>query len=61
MSHKVNTSFELDYKTLTLLQKEAEKLGFKSWGAYLRHVLDFHVLTFHPELFNEHIENTRTH
>jgi len=61
MNQKVNTSFELDYKTLTLLQKEAEKLGFKSWGAYLRHVLDFHALTFHPELFNEHTENTRTH
>jgi hypothetical protein len=60
MSQKVNTSFELDYKTLTLLQKEAEKLGFKSWGAYLRHVLDFHVLTFHPEIFNEHTESTRT-
>lgn len=61
MNQKVNTSFELDYKTLTLLQKEAEKLGFKSWGAYLRHVIDFHVLTFHTEIFNEHTENTRTH
>jgi len=61
MNQKVNTSFDLDYKTLTLLQKEAEKLGFKSWGAYLRHVLDFHVLTFHPEIFNEHTKNTRSH
>lgn len=59
--HKVNTSFELDYKTLTALQKEASKLGFKSWGAYLRHVLDFHITTFHPELLNEHINTTRTH
>lgn len=59
--HKVNTSFELDYKTLTALQKEASKLGFKSWGAYLRHVLDFHIITFHPELLNEHINTTRTH
>jgi hypothetical protein len=60
MNNKVNTSFELDYKTLTALQKEAEKLGFKSWGAYLRHVLDFHIVTFHPELLNEHTTNTRT-
>jgi hypothetical protein len=57
---KVNTSFEMDYKTLTALQQEASKLGFKSWGAYLRHVIDFHVITFHPELFqNEHITKTR--
>lgn len=59
---KVNTSFEMDYKTLTALQQEASKLGFKSWGAYLRHVIDFHVITFHPELFqNEHTEKTRSY
>ncbi len=58
---KVNTSFEMDYKTLTALQQEASKLGFKSWGAYLRHVIDFHVITFHPELFqNEYTAKTRS-
>ena len=59
---KVNTSFELDHKTLTALQKEASKLGFKSWGSYLRHVIDFHVITFHPELFTQdYVKSTRTH
>ena len=59
---KVNTSFEMDYKTLTALQQEASKLGFKSWGAYLRHVIDFHVITFYPELFqNEHTAKTRSY
>ena len=59
---KVNTSFEMDYKTLTALQQEALKLGFKSWGSYLRHVIDFHVITFHPELFTQdYVKSTRTH
>ena len=60
--NKVNTSFEMDYKTLTALQQEASKLGFKSWGSYLRHVIDFHVITFHPELFTQdYVKSTRTH
>jgi len=54
-----NTSFELDYTVLTALQQQARKLGFKSWGAYLRHVLDFHIVTFHPELLHEHITTNR--
>jgi hypothetical protein len=57
----VNTSFELDYTLLTALQQQANKLGFKSWGAYLRHVLDFHIVTFHPELLHEHITTNRNH
>lgn len=57
----VNTSFELDYTVLTALQQQANKLGFKSWGAYLRHVLDFHIVTFHPELLHEHITTNRNH
>lgn len=57
----VNTSFELDYTVLTALQQQARKLGFKSWGAYLRHVLDFHIVTFHPELLHEHITTNRNH
>lgn len=52
----------MDYKTLTALQQEASKLGFKSWGSYLRHVIDFHVITFHPELFTQdYVKSTRTH
>ena len=44
------TSFQIDYRMLTLLQKRANELGFRSWGAYLRHMIDFHVLTFEPDL-----------
>jgi hypothetical protein len=44
------TSFQIDYRMLTLLQKRAKELGFRSWGAYLRHMIDFHVLTFEPDL-----------
>ena len=57
----VNTSFELNYTLLTALQQQANKLGFKSWGAYLRHVLDFHIVTFHPELLHDHITTNRNH
>ena len=44
------TSFQIDYRMLTLLQKRANELGFRSWGAYVRHMIDFHVLTFEPDL-----------
>ena len=44
------TSFQIDYRMLTLLQKRANELGFRSWGAYVRYMIDFHVLTFEPDL-----------
>jgi len=49
-SSLTTTSFQIDYRMLTLLQKRANELGFRSWGAYLRHMIDFHVLTFEPDL-----------
>lgn len=48
------TSFRIDYRMLMLLQKRANELGFRSWGAYLRHMIDFHVLTFEPDLLPRH-------
>ena len=43
---KVNTSFEMDYKTLTALQQEASKLGFKSWEHIYDTLLIFTLLHF---------------
>ena len=44
------TSFRIDCHDLLLLQKRANELGFKSWGAYVQHIIDLHVLTFEPDL-----------
>ena len=49
----VTTSFQIDYRLLVLLQKRAEELGFRSWGAYLRHVVDYHVMLVEPDLMGE--------
>lgn len=46
----VTTSFQMEYRLLVLLQKRAEELGFRSWGAYLRHVVDYHVMLVEPDL-----------
>lgn len=52
-SDLVTTSFQLDYRVLVLLQKRANELGFRSWGAYLRHVVDYHVVLVEPDLLRE--------
>ena len=44
------TSFRIDCGDLLLLQKRANELGFKSWGAYVQHIIDLHILTFEPDL-----------
>jgi len=49
-SDMVTTSFQIEYRLLVLLQKRAEELGFRSWGAYLRHVVDYHVMLVEPDL-----------
>jgi len=49
----VTTSFQLDYRVLVLLQKRANELGFRSWGAYLRHVVDYHVVLVEPDLLRD--------
>jgi hypothetical protein len=52
-SDLVTTSFQLDYRVLVLLQKRANELGFRSWGACLRHVVDYHVVLVEPDLLRE--------
>lgn len=52
-SYLVTTSFQLDYRVLVLLQKRANELGFRSWGSYLRHVVDYHVVLVEPDLLRE--------
>ena len=52
-SDLVTTSFQLDYRVLVLLQKRANELGFRSWGAYLRHVVDYHVVLVEPDLLRD--------
>ena len=52
-SDLVTTSFQLDYRVLVLLQKRANELGFRSWGSYLRHVVDYHVVLVEPDLLRE--------
>jgi hypothetical protein len=39
----VTTSFQMDYSLLMALQERARELGFRSWGHYLRHVVDYHA------------------
>jgi len=52
-SDLVTTSFQLDYRVLVLLQRRANELGFRSWGAYLRHVVDYHVVLVEPDLLRD--------
>jgi hypothetical protein len=49
----VTTSFQMDYRLLVLLQKRSSELGFRSWGHYLRHVIDYHVLLTEPDLVGQ--------
>lgn len=53
----VTTSFQIDYRLLVLLQKRADELGFRSWGAYLRHVVDYHVMLVEPDLMGQSTEH----
>lgn len=46
----ITTSFQIDYDDLSLLQKRANELGFRSWGAFLRHAIDLHAALFEPDL-----------
>ena len=46
----VTTSFQMDYSLLMALQARARELGFRSWGHYLRHVVDYHVMLVEPDL-----------
>lgn len=46
----VTTSFEIDYHELATLQRHGERLGFRSWGAFVRHVLDLHVVEHAPDI-----------
>jgi len=46
----VTTSFQMEYALLMALQERARELGFRSWGAYLRHVVDYHVMLVEPDL-----------
>jgi len=46
----VTTSFQMDYSLLMALQERARELGFRSWGHYLRHVVDYHVMLVEPDL-----------
>jgi hypothetical protein len=38
------TTAVIDDVVLSALQREGKRLGFRSWGAYLRHILDLHIL-----------------
>lgn len=49
MTSRVTTSFQMDYRMLLALQKRGRELGFRSWGAYVRHMVEFHALTFEPD------------
>lgn len=49
MKNRVITSFEIEYGFLLALQKRGRELGFRSWGAYVRHMLEFHAVTFEPD------------
>lgn len=44
------TSFRIDCSDLLILQKRASELGFKSWGAFLNHMIHVHVAVFDPDL-----------
>lgn len=46
----VTTSFQMEYALLMALQERARELGFRSWGHYLRHVVDYHVMLVEPDL-----------
>lgn len=60
-SDLVTTSFQLDYRVLVLLQKRANELGFRSWGAYLRHVVDYHVVLVEPDLLPQLSDTVASH
>lgn len=49
MTSRVTTSFQMDYRMLLALQKRGRELGFRSWGAYVRHMVEFHAVTFEPD------------
>lgn len=49
MTSRVTTSFQMDYQMLLALQKRSRELGFRSWGAYVRHMVEFHAVTFEPD------------
>lgn len=49
MKNRVITSFEIEYGFLLAMQKRGRELGFRSWGAYVRHMLEFHAVTFEPD------------
>ena len=57
----VTTSLQIDYRLLVLLQKRAEELGFRSWGAYLRHVVDYHVMLVEPDLMGVGVGQSTGH
>jgi len=50
VSDMVTTSFQMEYALLMALQARARELGFRSWGHYLRHVVDYHVMLVEPDL-----------
>ena len=53
----VTTSFQMEYSLLMALQARARELGFRSWGAYLRHVVDYHVMLVEPDLMGQSTGN----
>jgi len=57
----VTTSFQLDYRVLVLLQRRANELGFRSWGSYMRHVLDYHVIMVEPDLLPQLCDTIASH
>jgi len=44
------TSFRIDCSDLLLLQERANERGFRSWGAYISHIIYLHAVTFEPDL-----------
>lgn len=44
------TSFRIDCRDLLLLQERANERGFRSWGAYISHIIYLHAVTFEPDL-----------
>ena len=56
-SDMVTTSFQMEYALLMALQERSRELGFRSWGAYLRHVVDYHVMLVEPDLMGQSTGN----
>jgi hypothetical protein len=54
----VTTSFQIDCDELNALQKHAERKGFKSWGSFLRYVLNLHVVTFERDMIHNKTKPT---